>query len=440
MACRWQVTDHNYMNINMKYGKAGLSLDLPGDIDVTLVQKKAMPVLKDPEGAVKTVFSNPVNCKTLREEAKGCRSCCILICDITRPVPNGLILPQLIKELIEAGMAPDLITVLVATGLHRPNEGDELHELVGSDWVLGTVTVANHFARRDDDHEYLGTTSGGIEARLDRRFIQADLRIAVGLVEPHFMAGYSGGRKVVVPGIAQEKTIRAFHCARVLEDRRAANCIIEGNPLHAVQMEIMQMVGRCLAVNTVIDEDRRISFVNFGEIEESHLEAVSFVRPYAEIRLKTRFKTVVTSSGGYPLDKTYYQTVKGMVGALDILEPGGDLIIVSECSEGIGSPDYAEAQMCLTDEGPDRFLRGIIEKKYAAIDEWQTEMQVKAMKRGNIFLYSGGLTKDQQALTGVTVIESPLAAVTESVKAQGDHRVAVIPEGPYVIPLYVHGS
>jgi nickel-dependent lactate racemase len=427
------------MNINMKYGKTGLSIDLPGDIDVTLIQKKTMPVLADPEGAVKAVFSNPLYCKTLREEAKGCRSCCILICDITRPVPNGLILPHLIKELIEAGMAPGSITVLVATGLHRPNVGDELRELVGSDWVLGAVTVANHFARQDDDHEYLGTTSGGIEARLDRRFIQAGLRIAVGLVEPHFMAGYSGGRKVVVPGIAHEKTIRAFHCARVLEDRRAANCIIEGNPLHAVQMEIMQMLGRCLAVNTVIDEDRRLSFVNFGEIEESHLEAVSFVRPYAEVRLNTRFKTIVTSSGGYPLDKTYYQTVKGMVGALDILEPDGDLIIVSECSEGIGSPDYAEAQMCLTDEGPDRFLRGIIEKKYAAIDEWQTEMQVKAMKRGHIFLYTGGLAKDQQALTGVTVIESPLAAVTESVKTQGDRRIAVVPEGPYVIPMFVPG-
>ena len=433
-------TDHTDMNINMKYGKTGLSLDLPGDIDVTLIQKKAMPVLKDPEGAVKAVFANPVNCKTLGEEAKGCRSCCILICDITRPVPNGLILPHLIKELTEAGMAADSITVLVATGLHRPNEGDELRELVGSDWVLDTVTVANHFARLDDDHEYLGTTSGGIEARLDRRFIQADLRIAVGLVEPHFMAGYSGGRKVVVPGIAHEKTIRAFHCARVLEDRMTANCIIEGNPLHAVQMEVMQMVGRCLAVNTVIDEDRRISFVNFGEIEESHLEAVSFVRPYAEISLKTRFKTVLTSSGGYPLDKTYYQTVKGMVSALDILEPGGDIIIVSECSEGIGSPDYAEAQMCLNDGGPDRFLHGILEKKYAAIDEWQTEMQVKAMKRGNIFLYSSGLTKEQQALTGVTVIESPLSAVLESVKAQGHRRVAVIPEGPYVIPLFVPGS
>lgn len=428
------------MNINMKYGKAGISFDLPEDINVTLIQKKAMPVLVDPVGAIKAAFAHPVNCKTLREEATGCRSCCILICDITRPVPNGLILPHLIKELIGAGMAPDSITVLVATGLHRPNEGDELRELVGSDWVLGTVKVANHFARHDDDHEYVGTTSGGIEARLDRRFIHAELRIVVGLVEPHFMAGYSGGRKIVAPGIAHEKTIRAFHCARVLEDSRAANCIIEGNPLHVAQMEIMQMVGKCLAVNTVIDEDRRISFVNFGEIQESHLGAVSFIRPYAEISIKTRFKTVLTSAGGYPLDKTYYQTIKGMVSALDILEPGGDIIIVSECSEGIGSPDYAEAQMCLTDEGPDRFLHGIIEKKYAAIDEWQTEMQVKAMKRGNIFLYTGGLTKEQQALTGVTVIESPFAAVMVSVREQGDHRVAVIPEGPYVIPFFVPES
>jgi nickel-dependent lactate racemase len=249
------------------------------------------------------------------------------------------------------------------------------------------------------------------------------------------MAGYSGGRKIVAPGVAHEKTIRSFHCARVLEDSRSANCVIEGNPLHAAQIEIVHMVGRCLAVNTVIDEERRISFVNFGEIEASHLEAVSFVRPYAEVRFDRRFKTIVTSSAGYPLDKTYYQTVKGMVGAIDILEPGGDLIIVSACSEGIGSPEYAEAQVCLTDQGPEQFLRGIIEKKYAAIDEWQTEMQVKAMKMANIFLYTDGLTKDQQALTGVTLIESPLACVMESVKAHNDCRVAVIPEGPYVIPL-----
>ena len=425
------------MKISMKYGKTGLELDLPGNLDLTVIQKKSMPVLSDPEGAVKAAFDHPVNSKTLREEAAGCRGCCILICDITRPVPNGLLLAPLVRELIQAGIAPKSITILVATGLHRPNEGEELRELIGSDWVLDTVgSVANHFARNEQDHEFLGNTTSGIEARLDKRFLKADLRIVVGLVEPHFMAGYSGGRKIIAPGVAYENTIRSFHTARVLEHPCAANCVIDGNPLHTAQIEIVRMVGKCLAVNTVIDEDRRMSFVNFGEIEASHLEAVAFVRPYAEIQIGKRFKTVVTSSAGYPLDKTYYQTVKGMVGPIDILEPGGDLIIVSACSEGIGSPEYAEAQVCLTKLGPEKFLRSIMDKKYAAIDEWQSEMQVKAMKKAaNIVLYTDGLTKEERAITAVRIVDSPISAILESVKRHGDRRVAVVPEGPYVIPL-----
>ena len=423
------------MNITMMYGKSGLELDLPADIDVTLIQKKAMPVLPDPTAAILGAFRNPVQCNSLQDEARNCRSCCILICDITRPVPNGAILDPLVKELLAAGVAPSAITILVATGLHRPNEGEELRELVGSDWVLNTVTVANHFARREEDHKYLGTTSTGIEVGIDRRFVEADLRIVVGLVEPHFMAGYSGGRKIVAPGIAYEKTIRTFHSARILEHPKAANCVIEGNPLHEAQIEIVRMVSKCLAINTVIDEERRISFVNFGEIEASHLEAVAFVRPYAEIDINRKFKTVVTSSAGYPLDKTYYQTVKGMVSPLDILEPGGDLIIISACSEGMGSSEYTRAQECLTKKGPKMFMQGIMDKRYAEIDEWQTEMQVRAMNKAKIYLYTDGLNKDQQALTGVTLIASPLAAILDSVKAHRDRHIAVVPEGPYVIPL-----
>ncbi len=428
------------MRIVMKYGKEGFPLDLPDDLEVTLIRKKAMPVLADPREAVKAALSSPVGCRPLRAEAAGCRSACILICDITRPVPNGLVLPPLVRELIDAGIAPDKITVLVATGLHRPNEGEELREVVGDDWVLSTVRVANHFARNDADHVFLSNTSEGIEVGIDRRFVNADLRIAVGLVEPHFMAGYSGGRKIVAPGVAHEKTIRTFHSARVLEHCRAVNCVIEGNPLHEAQLEIIKMIGKCLALNTVIDEERRLSFVNFGEIEASHLDAVAFVRPYAEVPMKQRFQTVVTSSAGYPLDKTYYQTVKGMVGALEILEPGGTLVTVSKCSEGVGSKEYAEAQRSLIGLGPDKFLQEILPKRYAAIDEWQSEMQVKAMKKGKVYLYSEGLSRDQRALTGVTMIDSPAAAVMESVKASGDRRVAVIPEGPYVIPLYVLDS
>jgi lactate racemase len=427
------------MNIVLQYGKKGFSLDLPDTIDATILQKRSMPVLHDPEQAVRSAFANPVHCKTLREEAQGRSSACILICDITRPVPNKLILPPLVKELIEAGMDPGSITVLIATGLHRPSAGDELRELVGSDWVIDTVAVVNHFARNNDDHEYVGTTSAGIEVRLDRRFIHADLRIVVGLVEPHFMAGYSGGRKIITPGIAHETTIRSFHCAQMLEDSKATSCVLEGNPLHEAQIEIVRMLGMCFGINTVLDKDRRLSFVNFGLIAESHLEAVSFVRPYAIVPVNRRFKTVVTSSAGDPLDRTYYQTIKGMVSALDILEPGGNLIIVSACSEGIGSPEYAEAQLCLVNQGPEKFLQGVLEKCQAAIDEWQTEMQVKAMKMANIFLYTEGLTQEQQALTGVRVITSPRDAVLESVKAQNDNRVAVIPEGPYVVPSFVPG-
>ena len=337
---------------------------------------------------------------------------------------------------MRAGVKPEGITVLVATGLHRPNEGEELREVVGSDWVLETVTVANHDARSEADHEYLGVVGGSIPVKLDRRFVGADLRIVVGLVEPHFMAGYSGGRKVITPGVAHEDTIRMLHAAAVLEHCRATNCVLDGNPLHEMQMDVLRLVGKCLAVSTVIDEDRRISFINFGDIEAAHRDAVSFVKPFAEIPMPRRFRTVVTSAAGYPLDKTYYQTVKGIVGALEILETGGDLIIVSECSEGIGSKEFAEAQRLLISQGPDQFLVALRAKTSAAIDEWQAEMLVRALRKGNIHLYSEGLTDDQWQLTGVRPVRSVHDAVRTSIEFHADPHVAVIPEGPYVIPTF----
>jgi nickel-dependent lactate racemase len=373
----------------------------------------------------------------LAELAKGKSSACILICDITRPVPNHLFLRPMIETLLEAGMPASGITVLVATGLHRPNEGEELAELIGDPWVQQTVTVANHFARDDQDHVDLGVTpTRGTPVKLDRRLVQADLKIATGLVEPHFMAGYSGGRKVIAPGIAHKDTITTFHSARFMADPAAANCNLRGNPLHEEQLEIVKLLGGALALNTVIDEERRLSFVNFGEIVESHLEAVERVRGFAEAPIRSRFKTVVTTAAGHPLDKTYYQTVKGMVGPLDILEPGGDLIIASACSEGMGSAEFVASQRRLVEQGPERFLEAISQKRFADIDEWQSQMQLKPMKAGDVHLYTEGLSASDQKLTGVRHVESVQAAIAASVAASGDRRIAVIPEGPYVIPVY----
>jgi nickel-dependent lactate racemase len=393
-------------------------------------------VLADPPAAVQAALERPVGASPLSTEARGKQSACILVCDITRPVPNRLLLQPLIRNLIAAGVPAERILVLVATGLHRPNVGAELEELIGDPWVLRTVRVENHDARDDAMHADLGFTPAGTPVKLDRRFVEADLKIVTGLVEPHFMAGYSGGRKVIAPGVAHRDTITTFHSSRFMADPLAENCVLEGNPLHREQLAIASMVGRVLSANVVIDERRELSFVNFGEVVASHLEAVAFVERYARVAVPRRFHTIVTSAAGYPLDKTYYQTVKGMVAPLDILAPGGNLVIVSECSEGMGSREYVAAQERLIGLGPDGFFDGIREKRFADVDEWQTQMQLKPMRAGRVHLYSGTLTERDRSLTGVNVVASPQDAVLTSVRESGDRHVAVIPEGPYVVPVY----
>ena len=422
--------------VHLAYGQTGLDVRLPPHAQPTLIGKRTLPKLADPHEAVRDALVNPVGARTYGELVRGRKSACILICDITRPVPNHLFLRPLIEGLIGAGMPAKGITVLVATGLHRPNEGEELAEVVGDPWVMDTVRVENHFARDAEAHVDFGVTQGRrTPVKLDRRFVEADLRIATGLVEPHFMAGWSGGRKVIAPGIAHEDTIRTFHSARFMEDPCAIQCNLEGNPLHEEQLAIVRMLGEVYALNTVIDDERDLVYVNFGEVIASHLETVRFVADSIRVPVGRRFKTILTSAAGHPLDKTYYQTVKGMVTPLDILEPGGTLIVASACSEGFGSLEFRDAQKRLCALGVDAFLATLLPKQFADIDEWQTQMQLKPMRAGREKLYTTGLDDDERALTGVHAIASLEAALEEALADAGDGSLAVIPEGPYVVPV-----
>jgi len=426
--------------VEIAFGRRQLEVALPEGAQPTMIRKTSLPKLADQQLAVRQALDHPVEAKPLRTLAAGRQSACILICDITRPVPNKLFLRPMIEDLIAAGVPAEKISVLVATGLHRPNEGAELEKLVGDPWVLKTVRVENHFARSDADHADLGRTSRGTPVKIDRRFVEADLRIATGLVEPHFMAGWSGARKVVAPGVAHHETIRTFHSARFMEDPLAVQCNLAGNPLHEEQLEIVRMIGEVYALNTVLDEERDLVYVNFGEVVASHMASIQFITAATAIPISRRFHTVLTSSAGYPLDKTYYQTVKGMVTPMDILEPGGTLIIASECSEGFGSAEFQSAQKKLVELGPERFLATLQAKSFAEIDEWQTEMQMKPMRLGHIQLYTTGLNAEERRITGVEVIESVEKAVQQSMEKHGDSAVAVIPEGPYVIPIFAAGS
>jgi nickel-dependent lactate racemase len=422
--------------VEILYGSSVLRVALPRGARPIVIGKRPLPKLADAEAAVREALARPIAVPPFRELAQHRQSACILICDITRPVPNRLFLRPLIEGMTAAGMARERITVLVATGLHRPNEGAELEEVVGDPWVLANVRVENHFARDDAAHVDLGVTPvRRTPVRLDRRFVEADLRIATGLVEPHFMAGYSGGRKVIAPGVAHADTIRTFHSARFMEDPSAIQCNLAGNPLHDEQLAIVRMLGEVYAVNAVIDEDRALVHVNFGEVIASHLAAVAFVAESTRVPVGRRFATVLTSAAGHPLDKTYYQTVKAMVTPLDILEPGGTLIVASACSEGFGSPEFRASQQRLCSLGPDAFLQTLLGKPFADVDEWQTEMQLKALRAGRVQLYTTGLAGEDRRLTGVEAIDEVAAAVRAALARAGDNAVAVIPEGPYVVPV-----
>ena len=327
---------------------------------------------------------------------------------------------------------------MVATGLHRPNEGDELREVVGDE--LGFQHSQN---RQSFCAQRRGSRGPGIYLSWNAHQVGPTIR-GGGFAHRHRPCGTSfHGRLLRRPegNCPWRSASRDHHTActppRFWNPPSAANCILDGNPLHEEQVEIVKRVGGALAVNTVIDEFRQPCFLNFGDIVQSHMAAINFMKKYAEVTVPRRFRTVITSSAGYPLDKTYYQTVKGMVGAMDILEPGGDLFIVSECSEGMGSGDYVEAQKRLLALGPDKFLDELRPKQHAAVDEWQTEMQLKPMRIGAIRCYTQCLCAEDLQLTGVesfSELDRFHEAIRQSVERSGDLSVAIIPEGPYVVP------
>ena len=427
--------------IKIEYGTAQLTVDLPLPCDVRGMSDTAP--LPSPAEAIRRSYTQPIDTPSLAEIARSKlkrnpkSTAVVVVSDNTRPVPyrgaEGILVP-LLETLLSAGYAPQRITILIGTGSHRPMKESEIEAMLGLREAGFDLPVANHDYQKQEDLVYVGKTGRGSPVWVNKLYSEADLKIVTGLVEPHFMAGYSGGRKLVAPGVAYQDTILNFHTAHILEHEKSANCVIEGNPLHEEQIEIVRKIGGIVALNVVIDEKRRIGFVNFGEVEASHREAVAFMRKHAEVTLPRRFRTIVTTSAGYPLDRTYYQTVKGMVGVVDILEPGGTIIIASECSEGMGSGEFVAAQRLLCEVGPDRFMSVLTGRDKAHIDEWQTEMLVKALRVGTIRLHTTGLGKEDLKDVFVEPVSSIEEAVVASVKEQGDPDVAVVPEGPYVIP------
>lgn len=419
------------MRVRLEYGREGLDVELPDERVVrSLAYKDAAP-LPDPAAELSRLLTSPTGTPPLGELAAGCKSVCIVVCDITRPVPNELILTPILETLESSGIERSQILILIATGLHRPNEGSELVEILGTD-IAERYPVANHRGQILDEHTYLGDSPRGVPIWIDSRYLQADLKLTIGLIEPHLMAGFSGGRKLICPGISAIETVRAWHSPRFLEDPRADCGILDGNPVHEENTWIARHAGCDFIVNVVLDDLRRpLKFVA-GDMEKAFLEGVGFVRRVVTDSVTEPVDVVVTSSAGYPLDTTFYQSIKGMTGALPIVKPGGTIVIAASLSEGIGSPQFQ--QLFQEHRDLDSFMESIQKDDYFVMDQWQLEELAKVRRRAKVVMVSDGLTSDVLDSLFVQSAPSVEEAVRDALNAYGeDARIAVIPKGPYVL-------
>ena len=421
------------MRIKLDYGRTGLDVDLPDDRVVGPLAIKDVAPLAHPDQAIADVLSRPTGTPSLAELARGRKNACILICDFTRPVPNRQLLPPMLRILEEQGIDREDILILVATGLHRPNQGTELEEMVGPD-IVKHYRIENHFGKKLSDHEYLGTTPNGVPAYLDRRYVKADLKILTGLIEPHLMAGYSGGRKVICPGIAALETVKIWHGPKFLEHPRADCGFLDGNPVHEENTRIAKLAGCDFAVSVCMDGQRRMTWVGAGDMEKSWLEGVRFVENIVRVGVPAPVDVVVTSSAGYPLDATWYQAIKGLTGALPIVKQGGTIVLAASLSEGIGSPEF---QRLLADNKDlTKFIQRILGKDYFIMDQWQLEEFAKVVKRCKVKVVTQGLSAETLRGFNVEPAASVEDAVGQSLKEYGPQaKVAVIPKGPYVLPF-----
>lgn len=418
------------MKIRIAYGKSGLEIDVPDKNLVKVLTMSGSTPLPHPETVLANALDSPIASAPLKKLASDKQSACVVICDITRDIPNFMLLAPVLARLEEAGILRERITILIGTGLHRPSTEEELLHLVGKE-IRNQYRVVDHHARIEEEHKFLGATERGTPIWIDRRYCEADLKITVASIEPHLMAGFSGGRKMIAPACAGVETIKALHSPAFLEDPRCREGCMEGNPLHEEMLTIANMAGHDFIVNVALDEQGRMTGVFAGNPERAHEAGVEHVRTTVQSSLKTPADIVITTAAGYPLDMTYYQAIKGMTAALSIVKPGGTLILAAECSEGLGNAEFKRMATSFT--SPALFREWILSNP-VLIDQWQLEECAKAALHAEVVLVAKGIPQTERDRLFVSTATNVEEALSKALHKHGQNaRVAVIPKGPYTL-------
>jgi len=401
---------------------------VPDSFQTQVVHSRTGDALEDESAALGHALDSPIGCGSLKELALGKKTAAISVCDITRPAPNRVTLPPVLERLHAAGIPAEGVMILIATGLHRGATEEEIDTIVGPE-ISAKYKIVSHDAKALSEHRYLGATGRGTPVYIDERFMAADLHITLGFIEQHLMLGFSGGRKLIAPGLAAQETIKVIHSPRFMREPMATEGSIANNPLHAELLEIARMARHDFALDVTLTQDRHISGVFAGEPVKAHAAGVAFVEQSCLERLDEQVDAVITSAAGYPLDLTFYQIVKGLTAAAHVVKPGGRILTIAQCAEGVGSPEFARKLAAMKD------FKSILEELKNApveVDQWQLEKLALTGEKYEIFFYTPGVTTGQLGTLGERSFKSIDEAVMATLAGLPENAtVAMIPEGPY---------
>lgn len=419
------------MKVRLAYGRTGLVMDVPED-RTTIVQPQYLPGLPDQHGAIRTALRDPVGgVSPLRRMAGASDIVAISVCDVTRPMPTSTVLPMVLEELRH--VPDENIVILIATGTHRPNSHDELHDMLGSQ-IVERFTVVNHDAFDPSIVCHVGETAGGIPVLLNRFWTEADVKITLGFVEPHFFAGFSGGPKMVAPGLAAFDTTMMLHNSEMIGHPNATWGVTVGNPIHDAIREIAEQTGVDFSLEVTLNRDHQITSVYAGDPPTAHRAASRFAKSVAMQQVEEPFDVVVTTNSGYPLDMNLYQSVKGMSAAAQVVKRGGTIICAAECSDGI--PEHgAYSRLLSSRSSPEELLEMICEEGHNVHDQWQVQIQAQIQMKADVQVKTGFLTDEQIRQAHLEPVDDVERAMYDSLTAAGPNaRLCVIPEGPQTIP------
>lgn len=416
------------LKTSILYGKSNVEIDLP-DHSV-LIEPTDIDALDDDTNAIRNALADPIGTKPLKEMVSANQTVAIVISDITRPTPNHILVPLILETL--SHVPPENFVIINGTGTHRDQTQEELIQMLGKD-VVDQIKIVHNHCNDKDTLSKVGHSKYGCDVYLNKNYVEADFKIVTGFIEPHFFAGFSGGPKGIMPGIAGIETIMTFHNAKMIGDIRSTWGNMTDNPVQNMTREINAMCKPDFMLNVTLNKEKEITAVFAGELYEAHDKGCAYAKAHAMFKCDDRFDVVIASNSGYPLDQNLYQTVKGMSAAHKVVKEGGSIIMLSECSDGY--PNHGNyAEILKMADSPQGLVDMISDPNFAMLDQWQVQKQAVIQTFADVYLYSK-LTDKQTTdamLHPVHEINNTLKEL--ETKYGTDMTIGVMPLGPLTIP------